>query len=235
MARAKRNSTSNPSKTGPPNWLLLKDAYLRLRKYLEPDEAVQRLTAMPVIKKRYVNSGSERILSVGEIGLSWAIDATTGADFLEIDDTEYFHPSVEPEPVEFLVRELDVGELERLESGSNVISDYDPIAEFEREKEGRPRTSPRLPPTTAAPPALPSEEPNRTLRRWSAKYEWDAIYAEIARRCIDPKTRQVKVPKNESGLAKDVLQWCVDNNRPEPGGTDMPAAVRAICQALRKI
>ena len=35
--------------------------------------------------------------------------------------------------------------------GSNVISDYDPIAEFEREIEGRPRKLQRLPPITAAP------------------------------------------------------------------------------------
>jgi hypothetical protein len=238
--RKSRRSTSRQSgrgsQAGSSNWLLLKDAYLRLREYLEPNEAVQRLTAMPA-KKRYVNSGRERILPVEEIGLSVGIDATTGADYLEIDDTEYFHPSVVSEPAEFLVPVVNVErELERLESGNNVISDYDPIAEFEREIEGRPRTPPRLPPTTAAPPpAPPSEEPNRTLRRWSAKYEWDAIYAEIARRCIDPETRLVKVPKNESRLAEGVLQWCVDTNRPQPGLTDMRDAVHAICQALRKI
>jgi hypothetical protein len=87
-----------------------------------------------------------------------------------------------------------------------------------------------------APPAPPSEEPKHTLRRWSAKYEWDAIYGEIARRCIDPKTRQVKVPKNELKLAEDVrLLWCGDTNRSAPGLTDLRDAVHAICVALRKI
>jgi hypothetical protein len=88
---------------------------------------------------------------------------------------------------------------------------------------------------SASAPA-PSTEPKRTLRRWSAKYEWDAIYAEIARRCIDPKTRQVKVPKNEHKLAEDMrLRWCADTNRAAPGLTDMRDAVHAICAALRKI
>jgi hypothetical protein len=31
------------------------------------------------------------------------------------------------------------------------MSDYDPLAEFQRELDGRSRTPPRLPPTTAAP------------------------------------------------------------------------------------
>jgi hypothetical protein len=89
--------------------------------------------------------------------------------------------------------------------------------------------------TSASAPAPPSEEPPRPLRRWSAKYEWDAIYAEIARRCIDPKTRQVKVPKNEKKLAEDIqLRWCADTNRSAPGLTDLRDAVHAICAALRK-
>jgi hypothetical protein len=68
-------------------WLSLEDAFQRLCEYLEPDEAVQRLYAMP-IKKRYAN-GSERLLSSAEeVGLSWDIDLTTGADCLVVDDRE---------------------------------------------------------------------------------------------------------------------------------------------------
>jgi hypothetical protein len=73
------------------------------------------------------------------------------------------------------------------------------------------------------------------LRRWSTKYEWDVIYGEIARRCIDPKTHRVRVPGNESELADAVLGWCEENEKPQPGLTDMRDAVHAICEALRKV
>jgi hypothetical protein len=157
------------------------------------------------------------------INLSAGIDAT-GADCLDIDyPKEYRHPTVtDDRRVEFWVRSADLArELERL-----AVAAAPPPAPSQE------------PASTSAPtplPAPPSEEPPRPLRRWSAKYEWDAIYAEIARRCIDPKTRQVKVPKNESKLAGDVRRWCLDANKPPPSPTDMRDAVHAICVALRKI
>ena len=165
MAKAGKKHTNNPSKAEPSPWLLLTDAYDRLHTKFEPSETVQRLSSMPV-KKRYVNSGRERILSVEEIDLSWRIDATTGADCLEIHDTEYFHPSVEPEPAEFLVPVAAVArDLEQLGHGNNVTSDYDPIAEYEREVEGRPRTPPRLTPTAPTPaPKKKRREAKRPYR-----------------------------------------------------------------------
>ena len=40
------------------------------------------------------------------------------------------------------------------------------------------------------------------------KHDWLAICGEIARRCINPKTRLLKIPKNERKLAQDMLGWC---------------------------
>jgi hypothetical protein len=73
------------------------------------------------------------------------------------------------------------------------------------------------------------------LKRWSAKHEWDAIYAEIAASLIDPKTRRVNVPKNESKLASDVLQWLENADKSQPGPSEMRDAVHAICVRMRKI
>jgi hypothetical protein len=72
-------------------------------------------------RKVYVNSNREKILPVVDgqiegISLSVGIDAATGADYLEIHDWEYFHPS-EDEPVKFYVPTTNVErELERLSS-----------------------------------------------------------------------------------------------------------------------
>jgi hypothetical protein len=84
-------------------------------------------------------------------------------------------------------------------------------------------------------PAAPSKEPNRILRRRHSKYPWNEICGEIARRCIDPKTRCLRVPKNESKLADDVLQWCRNTLGLEPPTSDLREAVKTICAALRKI
>jgi hypothetical protein len=152
MAKAgkKHTPTNNPSKAGSSYWMLLKDAYPQLCKYFEPDEAVQRLLLMP-IKKRYVKSGRERILSAAEIDLSVEIDATTGAGYLKIHDGEYFHPSVKPKPAEFLVPVAAVAREQQLGSGNNVASDYSPVEKFEQEEGLRPRTPPRLTPTAPTP------------------------------------------------------------------------------------
>jgi hypothetical protein len=218
MAKAAKKHTPTASKAGASNWQLLKDAYLQLRKYLEPDEAVQRLIILlrqwPLMpcKIRYVNSGGERILPVGvweDESLSVEIDIT-GGDYLEIHYTEYFHPS-SPDygPTEFLVLVPTVErELERLSS----------------------------PAAAAAPPSAPSKESNRTLRRRETKHPWFEICAEIARRCIDPKTQRVEVPTNEAELLEAILQWCSDTlEHGEPARSEVREAVKIICAALRKI
>jgi hypothetical protein len=87
----------------------------------------------------------------------------------------------------------------------------------------------------AAPPPAPSTEPKRILRRRHSKHAWNEICAEIAAGCIDPETRHVRVPSNESKLKEDVLQWCVDTNRPQPVDSEMREAIKAICARLRKI
>jgi hypothetical protein len=66
-------------------------------------------------------------------------------------------------------------------------------------------------------------------------HDWHAIDGEIARRCIDPKTRQLQVPKNESKLANAVLEWCQDQFGREPAESEMREAVRRICAALRQV
>jgi hypothetical protein len=65
------------------------------------------------------------------------------------------------------------------------------------------------------------------------KYEWFAIAGEIARRCINPKTRVLEVPKNERKLAKAMLDWCQAKYGKDPAESEMREAVKAICAALR--
>jgi hypothetical protein len=166
---AKRTSRRKTSRhRGPGAFdLLLKDIFP-----LEPNEALQRLTAlachwpaMPVMKWR-VKSKRWEILHLEAIGLSVEIDPATGADTLGIRDTRYSHPAFD-EPVEFYARSTDTKDIERtelLESNNDLISDYgdyDPIAKFEREWKEQPRTPPRLYPAAAAPPRALSKEPTR--------------------------------------------------------------------------
>jgi hypothetical protein len=65
------------------------------------------------------------------------------------------------------------------------------------------------------------------------KHQWQAIDAEIARRCIDPKTGRVKVPKSERKLAEAMLDWCQDTYGREPAESEMRDAVKAVGAALR--
>jgi len=127
---------------------------------------------------------------------------------------DYFH--AQADALSALLREPGGGEL---------------MANAERQRAAERKARPY--PTTA-PPAPPSEEPNRTLRRRHSKYPWNEICGEIAARCINPKTRCVDVPKNENRLAEDMLEWCAKTGR-EPPLSDMREAVNAICARLRKI
>ena len=67
------------------------------------------------------------------------------------------------------------------------------------------------------------------------KHNWHGIAGEIARRCIDPKTKLLRIPDNESKLASEVLQWCGTKFGREPAESEMREAVRHICAALRPI
>jgi hypothetical protein len=65
------------------------------------------------------------------------------------------------------------------------------------------------------------------------KHDWLPIHTEIFCRCIDKSGRLV-VPKNQRALARQMLQWCEDNNL-EMGESTMREAVDFICAALRKL
>jgi len=64
-------------------------------------------------------------------------------------------------------------------------------------------------------------------------HDWHSIDGEIARRCIDPKTGRVLVPKSERMLARQMLAWCQEKYEKEPAESEMREAVKAICAALR--
>jgi len=64
---------------------------------------------------------------------------------------------------------------------------------------------------------------------------WWGICAEIARRCIDEKTGRVAVPKSENKLADDVLDHLAEIGQGRPSPSEMRAAVKYICAALRKV
>ena len=145
---------------------------------LEPNEALQRLTAlarqwpsMPVLRWG-VRSKRWEILPLEAISVSVEIDPATGADTLGIRDTRYFHPALD-EPAEFYARSTDTKDIERAElldeSSNNLTSDYDPVAAFEREWKEQPRTPPRLAPIIAASAPIPSKEPQHTLHIWSPR------------------------------------------------------------------
>jgi hypothetical protein len=79
------------------------------------------------------------------------------------------------------------------------------------------------------------EAPPRPRGGAPLKYQWHDINAEIARRCHDPKTGRVKLPKSERKLAKDMLDWCQTTYGEEPAESVMREAVRAMCARLRSL
>jgi hypothetical protein len=153
--------------------------------------------------------------------LSVGTNTITSADFLEIRDREYFHPS-ESEPVEFLVPTANAErELERLRSGNNVvsdynvISDYDPIAEFEREIERRPRTLQRLPPTTATP--APSKEKAKPGPK--PDFDWEKIEAKCYELMDDNGDFTPDDPDwdCQARLEEALADFCQETWKREPG------------------
>jgi hypothetical protein len=85
---------------------------------------------------------------------------------------------------------------------------------------------------TSAPSSDETRPPERR-RGPVLKHEWHAIDGEIARRCIDPKTRLLKIPKSERKLSKAMLDWCQEKYKKEPAESEMREAVKAVCAALR--
>jgi hypothetical protein len=68
-----------------------------------------------------------------------------------------------------------------------------------------------------------------------ATHDWFVICGEIASRCINPKTGCVQVPKRENRLAEGVLDWCREQYDREPAVSEMRAAVKQVCAALRSV
>jgi hypothetical protein len=82
-------------------------------------------------------------------------------------------------------------------------------------------------------PKKTDEQKQRRRAKPATVHDWHRIDGEIARRCIDPATRQVNVPKNERKLARDMFDWCQQQDMQEPAESAMREAVKAICAALR--
>jgi hypothetical protein len=241
------------------DWLLLansqfdmrlKDAYLRLREYLGPSEAVQRLTAlactplMPVMV-RYANSLREEILPVEDQRSliqteynPFSNKSIWGEDHGRDEDPRMINLSVGIDAAGadclnihdrryFHPAESEInGPAEYFVRSVDIGQEERRAADAER-KERPDQTIAAVPP--------PSKEPNRTLRRRETKHPWFEICGEIARRCIDSKTQRVEVPTNEAKLGEAILQWCSDTLEREPAESEVREAVRIICAALRKI
>ena len=70
-----------------------------------------------------------------------------------------------------------------------------------------------LEPAAPATVRLDDVKPPERRRGPVLKHDWHAIDAEIARRCIDPKTGRVQVPKSENKLADNVLDWLANSSK----------------------
>jgi hypothetical protein len=85
-------------------------------------------------------------------------------------------------------------------------------------------------PRTVPAQAVPGR---RKLPGPPTKYDWHTIDGEIARRCIDPKTKKLNVPKRQSKLVDDVLAWCDQELNKAPAVSEMQEAVSRVCARLR--
>jgi hypothetical protein len=66
-------------------------------------------------------------------------------------------------------------------------------------------------------------------------HDWFAICGEIARRCINPKTKGLAIPRSENKLAEEVLGWYYDLNNRRPAESEMRKAVKQVLAALREV
>ena len=104
----------------------------------------------------------------------------------------------------------------------------------QREQAPTPEPEPEPEPPSSEIDRILDDLPRRPVGRLP-QHNWRAIDAEIARRCIDPKTKRVRIPKSERRLARDMLNWCQRNYGKEPAESDMRASVGAVCEALRPL
>jgi hypothetical protein len=167
--RTSRRRTSRQS--GPPNCQAIDDVFFRRwRDLFGSERALQHLEDTLRSKPSWHVSASGKVTRADHPGfwerVTLHVEITAeGVDCLAVHHDPYVH---EPDyrtlfgvkPGRFFLRTSDVIECEeRLGGGNNVPSDYDPIEEFEREIEGRPRTPQRLFSPTAAPLPAPTKEP----------------------------------------------------------------------------
>jgi hypothetical protein len=152
-------------KIGPPNWQTIDDIFFRRwRDLFGSERAVEHLEDTLRSRPSWHVSASGKVTRVDpgfwpRAKLSEEINAE-GVDCLAVRYTPYVHdPDYSQYDGRFFLRTVDIiGYEERFASGNNVTLDYSPIEEFEREIAGRPRTSPRLYLTTAAPPPAVVEQ-----------------------------------------------------------------------------
>jgi hypothetical protein len=93
-------------------------------------------------------------------------------------------------------------------------------------------------PATPTKTAAQQSDVSRQLERRRGPvttHDWHSIDGEIARRCIDPRTSRVAVPKKESALVGDMRTWCEEQGWAAPATSEMSEAVRRVCAALRKV
>jgi hypothetical protein len=85
--------------------------------------------------------------------------------------------------------------------------------------------------TSASVPA-PSNEPSSAPRRQRpgppTTHDWFAIWSEILRRCL------IALPKSENKLAEAVAVWYEDKYKRSVSVTEVRAAVKGICAALKE-
>jgi hypothetical protein len=81
---------------------------------------------------------------------------------------------------------------------------------------------------------LKSESPSGRKRGRKPKFDWATIDREIAQRCIDKKTRVVKVPDNISKFTKVMLNWCDTKFEEAPEERAVRAAVTRIFDLLQE-
>jgi hypothetical protein len=90
-------------------------------------------------------------------------------------------------------------------------------------------------PTVTAAPQLDETRPPERRRGPVTTHDWHSIDGEIARRCIDPKTSRVAVPKKENALVAEMRTWCKAKGWAVPAISEMSEAVRRVCAPLRTV
>jgi hypothetical protein len=231
--RTSRRRTSQQSGRGslPPNCRPIEDVFFRQwRDLFGSERALQHLEDLLRSRPSWHSArGKVTFLDVDlgfwqRVTLSVKINAK-GVDCLKVN---YARPYVhEPDYSYFLrdgrffLRTVDVIEREeRLTRGNNVISDYDLIEEFEREREGRPRTPPRLYPV-AAPQTAPERQPEPGA-------DSDPPRTEPGRSPADP-------PKDDSSKRKVPKTWVVDEAIRLKKANEIPSDARRRPTAFAKL